>query len=37
MTDLSKCNKPGCEGLAVAVANGLCFYHIKVSLFGGKD
>ncbi len=37
MTDLSKCSKPNCNNLAVAVANGWCFKHIKISLFGGVD
>lgn len=37
MNDIIRCNKKGCDKMAVAVADGLCFHHIRIALFGGED
>jgi len=37
MPDLTKCSKGDCDKLAVIVSGGLCFRHIKLALFGGKN
>ncbi len=37
MNDFRICSKKDCGDIAVVVAGGLCFKHIKVALFGGKD